>query len=220
VSYAHKHNEANGEDGRDGAQENWSHNWGAEGPSGDPRVLRSRERTKRNLVLTLAFAQGVPMLSHGDELGRTQAGNNNAYCHDGLLTWVDWSLDEPRSEFLEFVRRAFALRRASPALARESFLAEGEIEWLDAGAGPLSAADWNDPERRSLAVRVAGPPPALLLLNAGARSVSFRLPELPPGSRWRGLLSSACHPPRVRAVNVRVAPHACLWLDAEESRHE
>ena len=217
VSYSHKHNEANGEEGRDGAHENWSHNWGAEGPSGDPRVVRSRERAKRNLVATLAFARGVPMLSHGDELGRTQAGNNNAYCHDGPLTWVDWSLDEARGEFLEFVRRAFALRRASPALVRESFFTEGEIEWLDADARPLSAADWNGAERRSLTVRVAGPPPALLLLNAGARSVSFRLPEPPPASRWRGLLSSACHPPRVRGAHVRVAPHACLWLGSERS---
>jgi glycogen operon protein len=215
VSYAHKRNEANGEQGRDGAQENWSHNWGVEGPSSDRRVARLRERAKRNLVATLAFAQGVPMLSHGDELGRTQSGNNNAYCHDGPLTWVDWWLDEPRREFLEFVRRAFALRRASPALAREGFFAEGEVAWLRTDAEPMSDADWHDPERHGLAVHVIGPPPALLLLNSGSRSALFQLPAPPEGGRWRGLLSSACQAPRVRGSSVRVAPHACLWLGSE-----
>lgn len=200
---------------RDAAQENWSHNWGVEGPSSDRRVARLRERAKRNLVATLAFAQGVPMLSHGDELGRTQSGNNNAYCHDGPLTWVDWWLDEPRREFLEFVRRAFALRRASPALARERFFAEGEVAWLRTDAEPMSDADWHDPERHGLAVHVIGPPPALLLLNSGSRSALFQLPAPPEGGRWRGLLSSACQAPRVRGSSVRVAPHACLWLGSE-----
>jgi isoamylase len=215
VRYAQKHNEANGEQNRDGAQENWSRNWGVEGPTDDPRVVRLRERAKRNLVVTLAFALGVPMLSHGDELGRTQSGNNNAYCQDGPRTWVDWQLDARRREFLEFVRRAFALRRATPALSREGFWSEGDVAWLGADATPLTSADWQDPQRSALAVYVIGPPPALLLLNAGSRTVAFQLPAPPAGSRWRGLLSSACHPPRVRGERVRVAPYACLWLGSE-----
>jgi len=216
VSYSRKHNEANGEQGRDGAHESWSHNWGAEGPTDDPRILRLRERAKRNLVATLAFAQGVPMLSHGDELSRTQSGNNNAYCHDAPLTWVDWSLDDRRRAFLAFVRRAFALRRASPGLARERFFADGEVTWLRPDGEPLSPEDWRDPERRAFGMEVHGESPALLLLNAGESGVLFRLPELPEGLRWRGLLCTACEPPtRVRGPRVRVAAHACLWLGAE-----
>jgi len=218
VSYAHKHNDANGEENRDGAHESWSHGWGAEGPSRDPRVLRLRERAKRNLITTLAFAQGVPMLSHGDELGRTQAGNNNAYCHDDPLTWIDWTLDERRSEFLEFVRTAFALRRVSPALARERFFTEREVTWLRPDGQPLSPDDWRDPERRAFGLHVHGPEPALLLVNASTRGVSFQLPDPGAGARWRALLGSACKVPlALRRGRARVAAHACLWLGAERS---
>ncbi len=216
VSYAQKHNEANHEEGRDGAHENWSSGWGAEGPSDDPAVSRLRERTKRNLVALLAFAQGVPMLSHGDELSRTQLGNNNAYCHDGPLTWLDWSLDERRRDFLAFVRRAFALRRASPLFARERFLAGEDVTWLRRDALPMTPDDWDEPERRVLGVWLRGENAALLLVNAGSRGCLFHLPPLAEGTRWRGLLGTACEPPRrVRGPSVRVAAHSCLWLGAE-----
>ena len=121
VSYEHKHNEANGEDNRDGTDNNQSRNWGAEGPSEAVHVVRMRERIKRNLLATLAFSQGVPMLSHGDELGRTQRGNNNAYCQDGPLTWIDWRLTPLQRELLEFTRAAFAIRAANPVLRRRSY---------------------------------------------------------------------------------------------------
>jgi len=216
VSYAHKHNEANLEDGRDGAHENWSCGWGAEGPSDAPEVSRLRERTKRNLVALLAFAQGVPMLSHGDELSRTQLGNNNAYCHDGPLTWLDWCLDERRREFLAFVRRAFALRRASPLIARERFLAPEDVAWLRPDGLPMTAEDWGDSARRELGIWLRGEISSLLLLNAGARGRLFHLPQVPAGIRWRGLLGTACEPPsRLRRPSVRVAAHSCLWLGAE-----
>jgi len=216
VSYAHKHNEANLEEGRDGAHENWSSGWGAEGPSDDPEVTRLRGRAKRNLIALLAFAQGVPMLSHGDEVSRTQRGNNNAYCHDSSLTWVDWSLDEPRREFLEFVRRAFALRRANPLFARERFLSGGDVTWLRPDGHEMTPDDWREPERRELGMWLHGEAAALLLVNAGARVRLFQLPPLAEGTRWRGLLCTACEPPsRVRGPSVRVAPRSCLWLGAE-----
>ncbi|MFI5316352.1 MAG: glycogen debranching protein GlgX [Myxococcota bacterium] len=217
VSHAQKHNEANGEDGRDGAQANWSSGWGAEGPSADPRVVRLRERAKRNLVALLAFSLGVPMLSHGDELSRTQGGNNNAYCHDGPLTWLDWSLGARQLAFARFVRRAFELRRASPVFARGRFFdGGGDVTWLRADGQAMSAEDWRDPERRALGIFLAGERPQLLLVNAGARGCLFRLPPSADGTRWRGLLGSACEAPsRVRGPRVRLAAHACLWLGAE-----
>jgi len=213
VSYAHKHNEANLEQNRDGAHESFGSGWGAEGPSADRAVVRARERTKRNLVATLAFALGVPMLSHGDELSRTQGGNNNAYCQDNATTWLDWSLDERRERFLRFVQRAFALRRAAAVFAREAFFADHDVSWMGADGAPLAPDDWRDPERRVLAARLDG---ALLLVNAGAKSCLFRLPEPPAGTRWRAQLSSACErPSRARGKRVRVPAHGCLWLGAE-----
>ncbi len=217
VSHARKHNDANGEGGNDGAHENWSRGWGAEGPSADPETIRLRERMKRNFVATLAFAQGVPMLSHGDELSRTQDGNNNPYCHDGPLTWVDWALDPRRREFLEFCARAFALRRASPLFARERFLTKDEVTWLRPDGAPLTQEDWRDPERRQLGVRLRGARDALLLVNAAPAGCAFALPPLPEGTDWKGLLCTACDPPtRVRGPRLRVAAHSCLWLGAED----
>jgi glycogen operon protein len=216
VSYSRKHNEANFEDGRDGADENWSSGWGAEGPSDAPEVSRLRERAKRNLIVTLAFALGVPMLSHGDELSRTQGGNNNPYCHDGPLTWLDWSLDERRERFLELARRAFALRRANPLFARERYLAGDDVAWLRPDGEPMTPADWQDAEARALGVWLRGESAALLLVNAAARGRLFRLPALAAGERWRGLLGSACESPsRVRGARVRVAAHSCLWLGVQ-----
>jgi glycogen operon protein len=113
VSHTRKHNEANREENRDGVDENFSSGWGADGPSDLRFVRRARERAKRNLIATLAFSLGVPMLSHGDELSRTQAGNNNAYCQDNALTWLAWDLDDERREFLDFVRRVRAPARES-----------------------------------------------------------------------------------------------------------
>jgi len=222
VSYARKHNAANRENDRDGAEENWSRGWGAEGPSELPHVIRARERSKRNLIATLAFTQGVPMLSHGDELSRTQAGNNNAYCQDNELTWLDWALDDERRAFLEFVRRAFELRRANPVFARRSFLTgDGDVVWLRTDGTAMEPSDWQDPRLHAFGMWLLdgaadGGEDALLLMNAGVHGRLFALPAAPGGRPWRALLSSACITPgKPRRGRVRLAAHSFMWLGME-----
>jgi glycogen operon protein len=210
-SYERKHNEANGEENRDGMDANWSSNCGVEGETDDPAVLELRARMQRNLLATLAFSQGVPMLSHGDELGRTQQGNNNGYCQDGPLTWVDWSGSEQAHALLGFARRVFALRRAHPVLRRRSFFTgrpgphgdAKDLVWLRPDGAELDLEDWQDSERRALGVLIWGKAhddldehgrrvhcdSLLLLLNAAATDCRFRLP-LGPG-RFEALLSTA-----------------------------
>jgi glycogen operon protein len=153
VSYERKHNEANGERNRDGSDANWSSNHGIEGETSNPRVLRLRARQARNLVAILLLSRGVPMLLAGDELLRTQRGNNNVYCQDNALGWVDWSLVATHADMLRFVREMIALRRRHPGLMRERYPAGAT-----AGAGPdiawhgvaLGQPPWRDPEARVL----------------------------------------------------------------------
>ena len=121
VSYNEKHNEANGENNRDGHDHNLSWNHGVEGPTKDPKIIAAREQTKRNLMATLLLSQGVPMLAHGDEIGRTQRGNNNVYAQDNEISWVDWNLDKRKRAFLEFTRNLIAVRDAHPSLGRPRF---------------------------------------------------------------------------------------------------
>src|SRR6202035_5255402 len=135
VSYNEKHNEANGEENRDGASDNNSWNCGHEGPTDDPAINALRERQKRNFIATLLLSQGVPMICSGDELGHSQNGNNNSYCHDNELTWLDWTLDEEGREFLDFVRRVIALRRDQPVFQRRTFfqgrnIRGGEVQYI------------------------------------------------------------------------------------------
>ncbi|HYE20574.1 MAG TPA: glycogen debranching protein GlgX, partial [Tepidisphaeraceae bacterium] len=148
VSYNAKHNQANREDNRDGPDDNHSWNCGAEGPTDDPAVLALRERQKRNLIATLLFSQGVPMLLAGDELGRTQRGNNNAYCHDDDLTWVSWELDAPRRQFLEFVQRCVRVRREQPVFHRRKWFQDRDIR----GAG-VTDVSWFEPTGREMGDR-------------------------------------------------------------------
>jgi len=199
VSYSHKHNEANGEDNRDGSDHNDSHNWGAEGPSDDPRIQRRRERLRRSLLATLLFAHGTPMLLAGDEFGQTQQGNNNAYCQDNELSWLDWSLLQTDSgrALQEFVARLIALRRQHPLLRSEYFqhaqieVAPGlrDVDWFDESGNELGGDDWQNGMARLLAVRRArrgedGRVEALLLLtNADIAEHRFRLPA--PTLDWR-----------------------------------
>lgn len=192
VSYAHKHNEANGEHNRDGRDHNESHPWGPEGPSDDPEVVERRERVTRTMLATLALSLGVPMLSHGDERGRTQLGNNNAYCQDSPLTWVDWSDSESAAKLTAFVAECFALRRRWPTFRSAEFrstdpTAPHGVEWLKEDAEPLSVADWSDPGRRVLLARHGGDVPLLVAMNAGAEPIQVRL----PAGRWRVELASA-----------------------------
>ena len=184
VSYKQKHNEENGEFGRDGTNANYSDNCGVEGPSQDPAVEGLRNRLIKNFVLTLFISRGVPMLLGGDEFRRTQCGNNNAYCQDNGVSWFDWRLAERHKEIYRFTRGMIAFRRAHPVLRSEEFYTDAEIKWFAPnGATP----EWSDQRQRSFACLIVGEkePDLFLLFNADTRSVDFSIPALPTGKIWR-----------------------------------
>ena len=213
MSYTHKHNEANGEDSRDGTDDNLSWNCGVEGPTDDPVISELRERQKRNVLATLLLSQGVPMICGGDEIGRTQRGNNNAYCQDNELSWYDWKLDHPARELLAFTRRLIALRRDHPVLRRRRFFRGGRIRgaevkdlsWFRPDGKEMTDEDWSKGFARSLGVRLAGDAieetdakgrpivddTLLLLLNAHHEPMPFTLPAHKRGVRWEPLLDTA-----------------------------
>ncbi|MET4222881.1 glycogen debranching protein GlgX [Oerskovia enterophila] len=218
VSYDEKHNEANGEGGADGENHNRSWNCGVEGPTDDPEVRALRARQRRNFLATLLLSQGVPMLSHGDEIGRTQHGNNNGYCQDNEITWMDWGgadgLDEERSSLLDFARRMVEIRRAHPLLHRRRFFQgpagtpDGEIpdiDWFDLSGSRMDTTDWNQGYAQSVMVFLGGDDlperdrrgepivddSFLLLLNASDRTLDFTLPVTAYGAAWRTLVSTA-----------------------------
>jgi isoamylase len=205
VSYNGKHNEANGEDNRDGSDDNRSWNCGAEGDTDDPDVLQLRGRQQRNLLATLLLSQGVPMIAHGDEFGRTQRGNNNGYCQDNELSWTDWSLDQEQRELLDFTRALVRLRRAHPVLRRRRFFGGargahglGDLTWFRPDGNPMQDSNWNWDEARAVTVFLNGeaitePGPTgervvddsfLILLNGHYEPLEFRLPGDPYGSAW------------------------------------
>lgn len=174
VSYNEKHNEANGEDNKDGANDNHSWNHGVEGPTDDPKILELREREKRNFVLTLLLSQGVPMICGGDEISRTQSGNNNAYCQDNEISWLNWDLDEAKKAMLEFTTKAIALRRDHPNLHRRKFFQDRkispgtvdrfqldgseirDISWYRPDGEEMTEDEWNAGWVRCLGVRLSG----------------------------------------------------------------
>ncbi|MFB3816460.1 MAG: glycogen debranching protein GlgX [Candidatus Methylomirabilales bacterium] len=212
VSYNEKRNEANGEDNRDGHNHNLSWNCGVEGPSEDAAVVALRERQKRNFLATLLFSQGVPMLCGGDELGRTQQGNNNAYCQDNEISWYDWKLDRRARSLLEFTQRCIRLRRRHPALRRRQFFFGRRIHgsevkdltWFRPGGREMTEEDWNNGLTRCLGLRIAGDAldevdargepvrdeTLLILLNAFWEPVPFVLPAHKAGVRWEVLLDT------------------------------
>jgi len=201
VSYNGRHNDANLEDNRDGHEHNLSWNCGVEGPSDDPDVSGLRQRQMRNFLLTLLFSQGVPMLQAGDELARTQQGNNNAYCQDNAISWVDWSGIDAGSGQVDFVRRLIALRRDYPELRRETFLKGGlregvaaDITWLNPRGLPMTEADWRDPQGRTLGVLLATSDRArgwlYALLNASDDWIEYTLPES-AGEGWQVIADTA-----------------------------
>jgi glycogen operon protein len=215
VSYARRHNAANGEKGRDGHGDNFSDNCGAEGRSDDPAIRERRARRRRNLLATLFLSQGTPMLLAGDEIGNTQGGNNNAYCQDNPLAWLDWPhADE---ELLAFVRRLTAFRRAHPVLRQDLFLhggarADGRPDTVWRGFDGTGPA-WDDPHLKTLAlqVRLAAETPAyaqgddelLMAFNADTAAHALRLPEPPAGCRWRRVLDTAAPDLRTGRVSGR-----------------
>jgi glycogen operon protein len=199
VSYDHKHNEANMEHNRDGTDDNRSWNCGAEGPTDDPDVQALRARQERNFLVTLFFSQGIPMLLAGDELGRTQGGNNNSYCQDNEISWVDWTDAAGHADLIEFVAALSALRRAHPLFRRRRFFSgltggssdgQRDILWLTPSGAEMTDVDWNAGYSKSLAVCVNGdaitePGPRgeritdadfVLLLNAHTGPVTFMIP--------------------------------------------
>ena len=214
VAYTQKRNEANGEQNRDGEKDNLSQNCGAEGPTTDPAVQARRRRMQKNFLATLFLAQGVPMLLAGDEFGRTQQGNNNAYCQDNEIAWVDWRLAKQNRELLDFTRRLIGLRAAHPSLRRNAFLrgkaavagSPPDVEW----SGPHGhAPDWAN--GRALACLMNGDPASsgrpesdddlLLIFNGDAHAQRFRLPA---GRRWTLELFTQEQAPEVGSQEILV----------------
>jgi isoamylase len=213
VSYNDKHNEANGEANRDGSSDNRSWNCGAEGPTTDPAILALRKRQSRAMIATQLLSFGVPLLLGGDERGRTQQGNNNAYCQDNEITWFDWSSAD--AELLAFTRRLLALRKEHPVFRRRRYLAgaeASELGWFTPAGTPMTAADWADPSALSLAVYLDGsdgPDRAedgtplldddfLALFNAWWEPLDFVIPATRAGLVWRAEMDS--YDPAARAV--------------------
>ena len=197
VSYNERHNEANGEDNKDGSEDNRSFNFGAEGPTDDPGVKAARERQKRNLLATLLFSHGAPMILAGDEFGRTQEGNNNAYAQDSEISWVHWDrIDEAGHALTDFVREAIKLRETQPLLRRDSFRDGLKIEWINASGGLQSDEAWNDPGALAIGARYARDDvggeawkEVLILFNGADADVAFALPEREGG--WTVALDTA-----------------------------
>ncbi len=204
VSYNDKHNEANGEDNRDGSNDNYSWNCGAEGETADPAVRALRARLVRNHLCCLIFASGTPMILGGDEFRRTQHGNNNAYCQDNPVSWLDWTLAEKNADTLAFFRKAIAFTRRYPILQRRKFFrgidldsdGQADITWLGPDGGRPA---WDDPELRTLCYQLdgseagagAGDDQILFILNADWRPQTVKLPPLPAGKRWRRAIDTS-----------------------------
>jgi len=241
VSYESKHNEANGEGNGDGSDDNQSRNWGAEGPTEAVHVIRMRERIKRNFIATLAFSQGVPMISHGDEVGRTQHGNNNGYCQDGPLTWVDWRLTPLQRQLLDFTRMVFSIRAANPVLRRRNYFRHQpdhpggvkDLTWLRPDGKEMTETDWADSTNHVLGMLILGEATdevdergrrlmgeaILLLTNGGARSRPFTLPQLEAPGAWVEVLNTAHPNPRtVRQGKVSLVAHSLMLLRHERPR--
>ncbi|HEX7241819.1 MAG TPA: glycogen debranching protein GlgX, partial [Longimicrobiaceae bacterium] len=213
VSYNHKHNEANGEGNRDGHDHNLSYNFGVEGPTDRPDIVRQRERQKRNFIATLLLSHGVPMICGGDEMGRTQYGNNNAYCQDNDVSWIGWERPDRDLELLEFTRRVAKLRRDHPTFRRRRFFRgrpirgseDKDITWLRPDGKEMTELEWNSGFVKCFGMCMAGEAieewdergeqivddTFLLLFNADGGATFFRVPDCGPGSAWEVTLDTA-----------------------------
>jgi glycogen operon protein len=211
VSYNDKHNEANGEDNKDGHSDNKSWNCGAEGPTDDAQIRALRERQKRNLLATLLLSQGTPMIVAGDEFGRTQRGNNNAYCQDNEISWVDWAgVGDDGRALTEFVVKLTTLRHTLPVLRRNRFLTGQfderqqlcEVRWMSPAGTELTQDQWADPAMRCFGLvidgraqtsgiaRPASDATLLIVLNAHHDVVEFKLPDIPGSDQWSCLIDT------------------------------
>jgi glycogen operon protein len=204
VSYAEKHNEANGEENRDGSDESHSSNWGVEGPTDDRAILELRRRARRNLLTSLFLAQGVPLLLGGDEAGNSQRGNNNAYCQDNDIGWVDWSGLGGEDDLSGLVSQLSRLRRHYPQVQGRHWLigtrSDGshDVMWLTPQATAMKDEDWTFAEARYLSYVLAPVTPEgapiFIVLNAAAEPVPYVMPTWPGIARWRQALSTAAPP--------------------------
>jgi glycogen operon protein len=240
VSYDGKHNEENGEDNRDGTDDNRSWNCGAEGPTADPGVLALRARQSRAMLTTLLLSFGVPLLLGGDEMGRTQGGNNNAYCQDDETTWFDWTSAD--TALLDFTKDLIAFRRAHPVFRRRRFLAGAEasqLRWFTPAGTPMDGADWADPDARAVAIYLDGsddPDVAedgtpladddfLVLVNSWWEPLDFVLPTTRPSARWQAEIDSydpaapTAAPPRHPGDQVTVGPRSVAVLRSASPRY-
>jgi glycogen operon protein len=211
VSYEKKHNEANGEENRDGNDNNLSANYGAEGPTGDPAVVQTRERQKRNFLATLLLSLGTPMILAGDEIGRSQGGNNNVYCQDNDTTWIDWSqMSDGGKDLLEFTRRLIRIRARHPILQRARFLAGWQnpdvevkdVTWIRPDATEMTDEGWKDAHAKCFGMlldgraqesgikRAGSDETLLVVMNAHHDVVKFKLPSVPEAVRWTRLLDT------------------------------
>jgi glycogen operon protein len=230
VSYNGRHNEANGEDNRDGAHDNLSSNYGVEGETADPVISGYRERVKRSLLATLFCSLGTPMLQMGDECGRTQQGNNNAYCQDNVISWFDWSLleGEAGKSLADYVARLTGLRKRYATLRSNKFLGDAmvadgisELVWLDERGTPLTSDDWANPEGRALVLRRARKNPdgsveiTALMMNASSQELEFHL----PGPYSWTLLFDTAHPEkqesRAETPTIRIADRSVVLMACE-----
>ncbi|KUI00512.1 glycogen debranching enzyme [Mycolicibacterium acapulense] len=242
VSYNEKHNEANGEDNNDGESHNRSWNCGVEGPTDDPEINALRSRQQRNFLTTLLLSQGVPMIAHGDELGRTQQGNNNVYCQDNELSWIDWS--DPDTDLMEFTQKVSALRAAHPVFRRRRFFSgrpvrqrggEGlpDIAWFAPDGSEMSDEDWETGYAKSIAVYLNGngipdrdvrgqrivDDSFVLCFNAHYEPLDFVMPEKKFGDSWIAVIDTAAddgdEPTPIDAgQKVQVAARSVLVLQA------
>jgi isoamylase len=214
VSYNEKHNEANGEGNRDGESHNRSWNCGVEGPTDDPEIIKLRCRQMRNFLVTLMVSQGTPMIAHGDEMGRTQQGNNNVYCQDSELSWMDWSPNGRNPELLEFTKKVTTLRKDHPVFRRRRFFDSTpirtgaqvrDIAWLTPAGQEMTLEDWDSGFGKSITVFLNGdaiPEPDargsrvvddsfVLFFNAHDANLDFVVPEGPYGRRWKACIDTA-----------------------------
>ena len=222
VSYNHKHNEANGEQNRDGSNNNMSWNCGVEGPTSDPSINELRRRQQRNFLATLLLSQGVPMLLAGDELGHTHEGNNNVYCQDSPLAWLNWDLSQEQRELFQFVRRLLLLRKKNPVFRRRHFfqgrpihgLDIKDLYWLSPNGTEMADSDWDAGYARCLAMgmmggqidetdehgrRIVGDS-FLILFNADHENVSFHLGGRARGLDWELILDTSASRTESRAL--------------------
>ncbi|MFH0801663.1 MAG: glycogen debranching protein GlgX [bacterium] len=224
VSYDRKHNEANLENNRDGSNDNYSWNCGAEGETADPAILELRRRRAKNFIALLMLSQGVPMLLGGDEFLRTQRGNNNAYCQDNKMSWFDWTLTVTNADMLDFVRRLIAFRKSHPHFARPRFFtganidrdALKDINWFDEH---LKSPDWNNTDKRSLAFLIEGieledidggaEEDVLVLLNFQWEPLKFEIPRCLPGSEFHLMLDTGFPPGREFMDESPASPIPC-----------